>query len=376
MARERNSEKGAEATGNRHTLPSLRRIVSEAAQSNGGSLTMSQLESIAQNYSITERQMESIIKMCEEKQLIREDDDSDVYEDMEEFDRFDDSIKGDVRLDNQVKAYLYDIGQYEVYSKEEEYEVGLRVMAGDEEAIHDMTMHNLRLVVAIAKTYRYTNVPFMDIVMEGNIGLMKAVTKFDYTMGNRFATYATWWIKQNISRSITNNERTIRMPVYVTDYINKYERKKKLMTQEMGREPTIEEVCKRIDVSAEKMKAWLHVKKQTSSISIDAPLDDDERSTIGSFVGDEKQTPDKAVMRSSLDDALMKAMNGLTENERSVIIMKYGIGGRQPMKLSEIAEVLGCTKERVRQMENKAIKKMSTSENRINLKELYLACSN
>lgn len=368
-------QKGADGQPGRTSLASLQKAVTDAADKNGGSLTMSQLENIIQKYDITEKQMENIIRMCEKKRLIRDDDDGDVYEDMEDFDRFDDSIKGEVRLDNQLKAYLYDIGQYEVYSKEEEYEVGLRVMAGDEEAIHEMTMHNLRLVVAVAKTYKYTNVPLMDIVMEGNIGLMKAVTKFDYTMGNRFATYATWWIKQNISRAITNNERTIRMPVYVTDYINKYERNKKLMTQEIGREPTIEEVCERIGVSAEKMKKWLHVKKQTSSISIDAPLDDDERSTIGNFVGDERQTPDKAAMQSSLEEALIASMKGLTENERAVIIMKYGIGGKPPMKLTEIAEKLGCTKERVRQLENKAIKKMSTSENRMNLKELYLACN-
>ena len=270
--------------------------------------------------------------------------------------------------EDPVRMYLKGIGEVDLLSAEEEKELAQRMEEGDEAARQKLIEANLRLVVSIAKKYTGKGMSFLDLIQEGNMGLMKAVEKFDYTRGYKFSTYATWWIRQAITRSIADQGRTIRVPVYMVEKINKLVRVTRRLFQEKGREPTTEEIAQEMDISAEKVRQIQQVSKE--SISLETPIGDENDSHLGDFIEDE-HTPDpdlsvsNLLLREELDDIL----DHLTEREKRIIKLRYGIVDGRKRTLEEIGREFDLTRERIRQLESRALRKLRHPHRRQQLKE-------
>lgn len=268
------------------------------------------------------------------------------------------------------KIYLNEIGTYPLLSAKEEMELG-RIIHDEtgekqEEAKRKLAESNLRLVVSIAKKFIGRGLPLMDLIQEGNIGLLKAVDRFDYTLGNRFSTYATWWIKQSIMRAVADQSRNIRIPVHVTESINKLLKTQKELAQTLGHEPSIEELSTETGISSEKITEMLT--SSLDSISMDSSIGDDQ-STLEDFISDDQSAPDFEVTREMLKQELNLALNELEERERKVLELRYGLKDGQIHTLEEIGNLYGITRERVRQIESKALRKLKNPEKNKNLKE-------
>ena len=279
-------------------------------------------------------------------------------------------LAAEYNLDDPVRMYLKEIGQIKLLSAEEEVELAQRMAAGDETAKNKLTEANLRLVVSIAKKYSGRGLHILDLIQEGNTGLIRAVDKFDWTRGNKFSTYATWWIRQAITRAIADQARTIRVPVHMVEVINKATRCNRKLVQELGREPTVEEIAKELNLPVEKIIEANRTAADT--LSLDTPVGDEEDTSIGSFVEDERTPgPADATSNAMLAEALKEILDTLTEREADVLKMRFGMYDGRTHTLEEVGQIFGVTRERIRQIENKAIRKLRHPSRAKRIKDFY-----
>ena len=279
-------------------------------------------------------------------------------------------LAAEYNLDDPVRMYLKEIGQVKLLTAEEEIELAKRVSEGDKKAKDRLTEANLRLVVSIAKKYSGRGLHILDLIQEGNTGLIRAVDKFDYTKGNKFSTYATWWIRQAITRAIADQARTIRVPVHMVEVINKATRCNRKLVQELGREPTLEEIAAELNLPIEKIIEANRTAADT--LSLDMPVGDEEDTTIGSFVEDDNTPgPVNATSNAMLSEALTEILGTLTEREADVLRMRFGMYDGRTHTLEEVGQIFGVTRERIRQIENKAIRKLRHPSRAKKIKDFY-----
>lgn len=262
-------------------------------------------------------------------------------------------------LPDNVQIYLKEIGKTPLLTTPEEREIAKKVAHGDEDARQKLIKANLRLVVSIAKRYvnRSPQLGILDLIQEGNLGLFRAVQKFDYRRGFKFSTYATWWIRQAITRALADHSRTIRIPVHMVETISKYTQARRKLMQELGREPLAEEVAIEMNVSVDKIR---HIQKISQEvISLESPVGEKEDSTLSEFIEDEKTlSPSQVVSRELLKDQIREVLNDLTDRERKILELRFGLSDNNPHTLEEVGKVFGVTRERIRQIEAKALEKI------------------
>ena len=299
---------------------------------------------------------------------IEDDIDLSGMEDEELVDPVD--LAAEYNLDDPVRMYLKEIGQIKLLSAEEEVELAKLVSEGDQYAKNKLTEANLRLVVSIAKKYSGRGLHILDLIQEGNTGLIRAVDKFDWTKGNKFSTYATWWIRQAITRAIADQARTIRVPVHMVEVINKATRCNRKLVQELGREPTVEEIAAELNLPVEKIIEANRTAADT--LSLDTPVGDEEDTSIGSFVEDERTPgPADATSNALLAEALKEILDTLTDREADVLRMRFGMHDGRTHTLEEVGQHFGVTRERIRQIENKAIRKLRHPSRAKKIKDFY-----
>lgn len=269
----------------------------------------------------------------------------------------DNALTKDLTINDPVRMYLKEIGQIKLLSLEEEGILADRITAGDEEAKNILAEANLRLVVSIAKRYVGRGMLFLDLIQEGNIGLMKAVDKFDVTKGYKFSTYATWWIRQAITRAIADQARTIRVPVHMVETINKLARIQRQLTLELNREPTEEELAKKMGTNVEKVREIYKISQDP--VSLETPIGEEDDSHLGDFIKDERNlSPEEFATNEMLKDEISQVLETLTEREEKVIRLRFGLEDGKPRTLEEVGQMFGVTRERIRQIEAKALRKL------------------
>ena len=262
-----------------------------------------------------------------------------------------------VSTDDPVRIYLKEIGRVPLLASEEETEIAQKILEGDEKASQRLVEANLRLVVSIAKRYLGRGMQFLDLIQEGNLGLMKAVEKFDHTKGFKFSTYATWWIRQAITRAIADQARTIRIPVHMGETINKIKKASSLLLHENGHEPTIEEIAEYLNVPVDKIREALRASQEP--VSLETPIGEEEDSHLGDFIPDDSAvTPQDAASQLMLKEQLSAVLSTLTPREEKVIRLRFGLDDGRPRTLEEVGEVFDVTRERIRQIEAKALRKL------------------
>ncbi len=267
------------------------------------------------------------------------------------------TVPDGVGVEDPVRMYLKDIGKIPLLSPEEEIELAKRIEAGDEEAKKRLAETNLRLVVSIAKRYAGRGMQFLDLIQEGNLGLIKAVDKFDYRKGYKFSTYATWWIRQAITRAIADQSRTIRIPVHMVETINRLVRTSRQLLQELGREPQPEEIAGRMDMPVERVREVMKISQDP--VSLETPIGEEEDSHLGDFIQDEHvAVPVDAATFTLLHEQLLEVLETLTERERKVLKLRFGLEDGHPRTLEEVGKEFNVTRERIRQIEAKALRKL------------------
>jgi len=285
--------------------------------------------------------------------LVSEDDltDEDLEITAENVDQF---------ADDSVRLYLREIGKIPLLSNEEEVDLAYRIVKGEKKAKDKMVEANMRLVVSIAKRYSGRGLDFLDLIQEGNTGLLRAVEKFDPDKGFKFSTYATWWIRQAITRAIADQARTIRIPVHMVETINKVLRATRKLTNELNREPTVEEIAKEMGMEPEKVDYVMKIKQDIASLDATVGRDgDDEDSVLGDFIEDEgRVSPEDAAAAQMLKEQIAEILSSLSEREQKVVKLRFGIGGGRPHTLEEVGAEFSVTRERIRQIEAKALSKL------------------
>ena len=269
----------------------------------------------------------------------------------------DNALTKDLTINDPVRMYLKEIGQIKLLTLAEESELADRIVAGDEAAKNILAEANLRLVVSIAKRYVGRGMLFLDLIQEGNIGLMKAVDKFDVTKGYKFSTYATWWIRQAITRAIADQARTIRVPVHMVETINKLARVQRQLTLELNREPSEEELAKKMGTTVEKVREIYKISQDP--VSLETPIGEEDDSHLGDFIKDERNlSPEEFATNEMLKDEISQVLETLTEREEKVIRLRFGLEDGKPRTLEEVGQMFGVTRERIRQIEAKALRKL------------------
>lgn len=276
---------------------------------------------------------------------------------------------GNVGVSDPVRMYLKEIGRIALLTREEEIRIAQQVEAGSEKAKRDLIDANLRLVVSIAKKYIGRGMTFLDLIQEGNKGLIRAVEKYDWTKGFKFSTYATWWIRQAITRSIADQARTIRIPVHMVETINKLMRTSRRLMQDLGREPTPEEIAEKMELEPDKVRAILKISQNTTSLEM--PVGDGEDdSTLGDFIADDKQaSPYDSTSKQMLTENVEEVLKALSDREAKVLRMRFGLAGNRTMTLEEVGREFGVTRERIRQIEAKALRKLKHPSRRKKLQD-------
>ncbi|MBQ4053206.1 MAG: RNA polymerase sigma factor RpoD [Clostridia bacterium] len=315
-----------------------------------GSISTNALCDIMEKYDTNANQIDFVYKTLGEAgiQIVDEDQrDKELFE----------QALSDIGLDDPVKMYLKDIGRVPLLTADEEVDLARRMQEDDASAKKRLSEANLRLVVSIAKRYVGRGMLFLDLIQEGNLGLMKAVEKFDYQKGFKFSTYATWWIRQSITRAIADQARTIRIPVHMVETINKLTRVQRLLLQELGREPTPAEIAEKMGVSEDRVVEIQKIAQDP--VSLETPIGEEEDSHLGDFIEDEKTTtPSDSVAFTMLKEQLLGVLDTLTPREEKVLRLRYGIDDGKPRTLEEVGREFNVTRERIRQIEAKALRKL------------------
>jgi len=290
----------------------------------------------------------------DEDLFIEEDIEDEEEIDMETIDL---SVPEGISVEDPVRMYLKEIGKVPLLSSEDEIELAKKIELGDDDAKQRLTEANLRLVVSIAKRYVGRGMQFLDLIQEGNLGLIKAVEKFDYRKGYKFSTYATWWIRQAITRAIADQARTIRIPVHMVETINRLVRVSRQLLQELGREPVPEEIAARADMQVDRVREIMKVSQEP--VSLETPIGEEEDSHLGDFIQDEQvAVPADAATFTMLHEQLMEVLDTLTEREQKVLKLRFGLDDGRPRTLEEVGKEFNVTRERIRQIEAKALRKL------------------
>ena len=341
-----------------------------AGKQKKGVLEESEIRAEFKNLKLTDDQYELIVRVLEKNDIdvlqVVEDDDTDVHDDDidmidensdEEPDMLDLSIPDSINIEDPVRMYLKEIGKVPLLTAEEEIELAKRMENGDEDAKKRLAEANLRLVVSIAKRYVGRGMLFLDLIQEGNLGLIKAVEKFDYNKGFKFSTYATWWIRQAITKAIADQARTIRIPVHMVETINKLVRVSRQLLQELGREPTPEEIAERMEIPVERVREILKISQEP--VSLETPIGEEEDSHLGDFIQDDNvPVPADAAAFTLLKEQLVEVLGTLTEREQKVLRLRFGLDDGRARTLEEVGKEFNVTRERIRQIEAKALRKL------------------
>jgi len=395
------------------TIDDLQTLILETANAMGGKLTQDALDAFLEKYELDEESSDQLLEFITDKNISVEDgldaiddvDDSQIMDDGDDLDDLeglelddidtlgdeddddddtgsldfevdldtDDTINmlshdndqddsnqlgANVKINDPVKMYLKEIGRVDLLTHEEEIDLAKRILDGDEEAKQKLAAANLRLVVSIAKRYVGRGMQFLDLIQEGNMGLIKAVEKFDYTKGFKFSTYATWWIRQAITRAIADQARTIRIPVHMVETINKLTRIQRQLIQELGREPSAEEIADKMDgMSPEKVREIQKISLEP--VSLETPIGEEDDSHLGDFIEDEgAMSPDDYASNELLKDELNEVLLELTDREEKVLRLRFGLDDGRTRTLEEVGREFNVTRERIRQIEAKALRKL------------------
>ena len=360
----------------------------ELAKTKKNVLEYNEINDAFRGFELTEDKMDQILEYLEksnidvvnsgiedsgkEDDLLLGDDDDIILSEEDEVEIMGDvDVLEGVSTEDPVRMYLKEIGNVPLLSTEEEIELAKRVEEGDEAAKKKLTEANLRLVVSIAKKYVGRGMPFLDLIQEGNMGLMKAVDKFDYSKGYKFSTYATWWIRQAITRGIADTGRTIRVPVHMVETINKTLRMTRTLLQELGREPTPEEVADRLNVPVSRVREVLKISRDP--VSLDTPIGEEDDSHLGDFIEDDSAlSPADSAAFSMLREELNTALESLTDRERQVVELRFGLRDGRARTLEEVGREFNVTRERIRQIEAKALRKLRHPSRSKRLKDFLI----
>lgn len=347
------------------SAPELKDLVAKGRKR--GSLTNREIMDALQNVDLTPDQIDEMLEVLGEAGIdivdapdaedpvapLEPEEDTSEQEEVE----VDLSVPEGIAIDDPVRMYLKEIGRVQLLTAEEEVELAERIEQGDEDAKRRLTEANLRLVVSIAKRYVGRGMLFLDLIQEGNIGLLKAVEKFDYTKGFKFSTYATWWIRQAITRAIADQARTIRIPVHMVETINKLVRVQRQLLQELGREPSAEEIAEAMGQPVERVREIMKVAQEP--VSLETPIGEEEDSHLGDFIEDEDAlAPPDAASFTLLKEQLQEVLETLAEREAKVLRLRFGIDDGRARTLEEVGQEFGVTRERIRQIEAKALRKL------------------
>lgn len=365
---------------NSKILEKAKTLVEEASKKDN-TLEYAEILTAFKEMKISDKQMDAVVKYLEEHDIyvvkisentvgdgmddLDEPDDDEMLrmdeedsdEETEDLEHIDLSVPEGVSIEDPVRMYLKEIGKVPLLTAEEEIDLAQRMEQGDEVAKKKLAEANLRLVVSIAKRYVGRGMLFLDLIQEGNLGLLKAVEKFDYRKGYKFSTYATWWIRQAITRAIADQARTIRIPVHMVETINKQVRVSRQLLQELGREPTPEEIADEMNVPVERVREIMKISQEP--VSLETPIGEEEDSHLGDFIPDDNtQAPSEAAEYMMLTEQLNEVLDTLTEREQKVIRLRFGLDDGRARTLEEVGKQFNVTRERIRQIEAKALRKL------------------
>jgi len=337
----------------------------ETAQAAGGSLSSEEIALALDELDLDAAVLDDFYHALEEMQI-------DVVGGVDEAaEREEETVKAEVRevSTDSLQLFLKDIGKVDLLTAAQEVELAKRIERGDHHAKQEMIEANLRLVVSIAKRYRNQGLPFLDLIQEGTIGLVRAAEKFDYRKGFKFSTYATWWIRQAVARALADKARTIRMPVHVVEKLNKIVRTERKLRAELCREPTPQEIALDLDLPLDEVEQIM--RSSQTPVSLEKPVGDEEESEFGHFITDENvPLPDEVADEAMRKEQLRKILGTLSHRERRVLELRYGLDGEHPRTLDEVGRTFNVTRERIRQIENQSLKKLRALADSISLRDV------